>query len=75
MVFIVESPQNGCVGKENLEEIQESGYRDLIYEFWGEGVDIFILETLTQLRRADILLSGSRTLFTGVIYSRGWHSG
>ena len=76
MVFIVESPQNGRARKENLESIQESGYRDRIYELsLVEGADIFILEALTQLRRADIFLSESHTLFTGVIRSRGWHSG
>ncbi|KYK32876.1 MAG: hypothetical protein AYK18_15385 [Theionarchaea archaeon DG-70] len=76
MVFIVRSIQNGLIRKGNLEALQESGYRDLIYELsLVEGADIVFLEALNQLRRADIFLSESHTLFTGVIRSRGWHSG
>jgi len=56
MVFIVESPQNGRVRKEILEEIQESGYKDLIYEFWGEGADIFSgsIDTVKQSRYTSV---------------------
>jgi len=56
MVFIVGSPQNGRVRKGILEAIQENGYRDLIYELsWVEGADIFFLEALKQLSRADLI--------------------
>jgi len=56
MVFKVRSPRNGRVRKGFLETIQESGYRDLIYELsWVEGADIFFLEALKQLRRPDLI--------------------
>ena len=56
MVFIVGSPQNGRVRKGILEAIQENGYRDLIYELsWVEGADIFFLEALNRLHKADLI--------------------
>jgi len=57
MVFIVGSLQNGLLRKGILEAIQESGYGDLsVNELsWVEGADIFFLEALNRLHKADLI--------------------